>query len=498
MGASPSEAWRNAPMWGLRLLAGHGRATRDLGAEDGSAPAPSVEIMGRALFEAIFPTDLRGLYDAAHRRAANHGQALRLRLNVRVPSLALLPWELLCDAREGKHIALSSSLAVVRSPEHHTDLTPVGVAPPLRLLAVAASPRDLPPLDLERERRLLAEAAAPLEAQGRLVLKWLQDISAEQLEQELRGGPYHVFHFAGHGHFDRGRDRGFLALSRPDGRSDRIPTESLGVLLSNARVQLAVLNCCEGATGSRTGVFSSMAAKLLKMGVPSVVAMQRAVPDTTAIAFAAAFYGALCEGLTVEAALHRARVRLSLADPETGEWAIPALYTRALDGPLVEVEDPSSLRRPPVSAAQEPIALVPPPPPAPLPGRPYPVLEPYSHPDTFKGREVELSSTLRDLANRRLILCMYGASGSGKSSGGGVVRSPWGGSSAQVGSTTPHACPRRRRLTATLSSSVLMIRRTSSSPWNDQESTTASHRLSRSASIALATLSSSPVSIGAC
>jgi sulfatase modifying factor 1 len=51
-----------------------------------------------------------------------------------------------------------------------------------------------------------------------------------------------------------------------------------------------------------------------------------------------------------------------------------------------------------------------------LPERPYPLLEPYTHPDTFGGRDREITSLLEVLRGRAPVVGVYAHSGVGKSS----------------------------------------------------------------------------------
>lgn len=62
------------------------------------------------------------------------------------------------------------------------------------------------------------------------------------------------------------------------------------------------------------------------------------------------------------------------------------------------------------------IELLPVPSARPLPKRPYPLLESYTHPALFTGREIELQDVIDDLEQPRLLLCIHAASGAGKSS----------------------------------------------------------------------------------
>ena len=175
---------------------------------------------------------------------------------------------------------------------------------------------------------------------------WLEGQTWEALQEAMWAGPWHVFHFVGHGGFDPDAGEGHLALARDDDEGAggpgvyRLGAVSLGRLLTDhAPLRLAVLNACEGARGSGRDVFSGTAATLVRMGLPAVVAMQYAVTDRAAIQFARAFYRAL--GRRAAAGRRRGRrprQAVSLAAPESLEWATPVLYLRAPDAVLFDVD----------------------------------------------------------------------------------------------------------------------------------------------------------------
>jgi hypothetical protein len=64
--------------------------------------------------------------------------------------------------------------------------------------------------------------------------------------------------------------------------------------------------------------------------------MQFPISDTAAITFSAALYRALAAGEPVEAAVAEGRTAVYLQDPESLEWATPALYLRTAPGGLLE------------------------------------------------------------------------------------------------------------------------------------------------------------------
>ena len=84
----------------------------------------------------------------------------------------------------------------------------------------------------------------------------------------------------------------------------------------------------------RTRLYASIAERLVRRGLPAVLAMQYAITDVAAIEFTRSFYGALANGLPVDAASAEARKAMSLAAPDSWEWATPVLFLRSADGEL--------------------------------------------------------------------------------------------------------------------------------------------------------------------
>lgn len=314
------------------------RGARDLAPEEGDGggheAAHSAEAVGRALFERAFSGEVRRLYDRSLQKAEGEGKGLRIRLRIGTPALARLPWELLYDPQARRHLALSDATPVVRHPEVARAIRPLAVGS-LSILAVAASPSDLPRLDLAEERRRLERSLADVPGRMRPSLTWREDLPAEELLHVLREGAFNIIHFAGHGDFDEEHGEGLLAMTGRDGRKELLHAHTLGEVLADHRsLRLVVLNACEGAASGARDRLSSIAASLLAMGVPAVLAMQAPVQDEDAIAFSEELYGALARGLPIDAAVNLGRKRLALREPELGAWANPVLFLRAESGAL--------------------------------------------------------------------------------------------------------------------------------------------------------------------
>ncbi|HEX2701154.1 MAG TPA: CHAT domain-containing protein [Acidimicrobiales bacterium] len=297
----------------------------------------AVQSFGSEMFDALFTGDVRSLFDRSRQEAVRRGADLRIQLRFDSADMAALPWEFLYDARRGEYLCLSTTTPVVRYVELAEPQEPLAVAPPLRLLAMAASPSDLPALDVQQERARMETALGRLD--GRFELHWVEGQTWRDLQGALRAGPWHAFHFVGHGGFDANLGEGVIALTADGGGTHRLCATDLGRLLGDHHpLRLAVLNACDGARADRMDVFSSTAAVLVRRGTPAVVAMQYEITDRAAVELSRAFYGALAAGLPVDEALGEARKSVALAVPGTLEWGTPVLYLRAPEGRIFDLD----------------------------------------------------------------------------------------------------------------------------------------------------------------
>jgi formylglycine-generating enzyme required for sulfatase activity len=320
----------------IALLSGSARRRRALSDEEAT-----VQDFGQTLFEALFTGSLRSVFERSRDHAIEQGRGLRVRLRFRSPDLAGLPWEFMYDPSICEYLCLSTDTPVVRYLELPQPTPPLLITPPLRVLAMAASPSDLPELDLERERQRLEEATLALQSDGQLELRWLDGQTWRHLQRALRpgAGPWHVFHFVGHGGFDEVVGEGLVALSDENGRTYRLSATDLGRLLGDHHpMRLAVLNSCEGARANALDTFSSTAATLVRRGTPAVLAMQYEITDQAAIELSRAFYESIVDGLAVDVALTEARKSVRLSLHGTLEWGTPVLFMRTSDGVLFTID----------------------------------------------------------------------------------------------------------------------------------------------------------------
>ena len=295
---------------------------------------------GKRLFNALFVDEVRHLYYESHRIVEREDKGLRLRLRMNAPELATLPWELLYDSRQLEFICLSRNTPFVRYPEVPKPSEPLRVHLPLRILGMAVNVNGQRKLDIEQEKNRLNQALSSLVDRGLVTITWLEGHGWRDLQRAMRNGPWHIFHFIGHGGYDEYNDEGYLELANEDGSVYRMMGNNLAQLLADHRpLRLALLNACQGAKNSQRDTLSGLGAFLVRRGVPAVLAMQYEFSDPAAIELSQAFYEALAEGLPVDQAVAEARLAINNALSGTIEWVTPVLYMRSTDGLLFNLQD---------------------------------------------------------------------------------------------------------------------------------------------------------------
>lgn len=307
-----------------------------------------VRELGRRLHEFLLGGKGRPLLAAARHRAARDDRPLRIVLRVRPAELARLPWEFLYDPDEDSYVCQTTPL--VRRPEVSVPERPLTVRPPLRVLCMAARPDDQEPLAVRAEQEWLGRALSELRRQGLIHVEWTAGPTWRDLRTALRGGPWHAFHFIGHGGFDPAGAEGTLALGDDDGGTYHLGAEDLAMLLSrHTSLRLVVLNACETGRSADRDPFSSVAGALMRKGLPAAVAMQYPISNDAAVEFSRTFYESLAHRRPVDEAVTEARQTIRLARRGTLEWVTPVLFMRSLDGRLFDLTDAGT----PVAAAAD-------------------------------------------------------------------------------------------------------------------------------------------------
>ena len=326
---------------------------------------------GQQLFRAAL--DLAPRKMRTSRARARGDVELVFRSNV--PELLGLPWELIADPGRSAPPALSFA-GVGRSllmPASAAEAVPV---PDGRLRVLMAISRPAGGRDVEYQmiaRPLLSRLEA---VRGQVDLVVLRPPTLDALHSELHRAaaaetPYQIVHFDGHGvllpddsrtvaaspAMHVGAGEGLLAFEKPGGGADLVPASVVARVLKDAKVPVVVLNACQsGAVGKE--LEATVATRLLREGVASVVAMAYSVYAVAAAEFMAAFYERLFAGGTVSSAVTAGRRQMSQnrgrpspkGDLPLRDWLVPVHYFRRdVSFPQARVERPADL--PPLTDA---------------------------------------------------------------------------------------------------------------------------------------------------
>ena len=302
------------------------------------AAAPEVREMkdfGALLFQEAVNGPVREFYQKCQSQADREGAGMRLRLTLD-QSVEDLPWEFLC--LNDDFMALNPRSPVVRYIEGAAACSLVKVEYPLRVLVVIAKPSDEVPLDTDAEKESITAALKPLTDQGVVHLSFIEGNNTwGKLMDALLPNRTNILHFIGHGDFDETNNEGVLIMADEDGKTLRVDSERLRVLVQGrSRLALILLNSCLGTLGGDAQPFSSVAAGLVKSGIPAVIAMQFEISDDAAREISETFYTSLSLNMPVDAALTEARRRIFLSNRNSLEWATPILFMQVKDGQLFE------------------------------------------------------------------------------------------------------------------------------------------------------------------
>jgi CHAT domain len=316
------------------------QALHSFGGESSAPIAKQMRKWGADLFEQAIRGDVLYTYQKCRDQARMQGKkGVRWRLTLDHDAEEL-PWDFLRSERN--FLAVDPSNPVVRYIKSAT-CERVSVEHPLQLLVVIASPTDFEPLDAAAEKERIKISLEPLLARGQVNISYIEGPNTwSRLQDTLLQEKIHMLHFIGHGNFDE--DSSQLVMEDDCGKSDLRESEDLAVLALDRPLQLVVLNSCFGAKRDDTQKFSSVAASMVRSGVPAVIAMRTEISDDAARAISQTFYTALALNMPVDAALTEARRKIFRSD--SLEWATPILYMQVPDGQLfrfgAQVENTSS------------------------------------------------------------------------------------------------------------------------------------------------------------
>jgi CHAT domain-containing protein len=154
------------------------------------------------------------------------------------------------------------------------------------------------------------------------------DVTYNNLRDTLRDGQ-HIFHFAGHGDFDKS-----LPEKSPLILQDReLSAADLKILTQETELRFVFLSCCLAARSGRQvgrGDFHGFMHALSQAGVPAALAYRWEVDDASAIELATDFYGFLWRYFCPGQALLQSRQKIASGEDgrDNPTWAAPILLSQ--------------------------------------------------------------------------------------------------------------------------------------------------------------------------
>ena len=302
---------------------------------------------GKALFEAVFPPEVAGLFHSSLGRLRGDDEGLRIRIEIdprgrAAALLQMLPWELLCVPATGDFLALSRRTPIVRFLQiPRQRALPLPNPRRLRILCVGDNSLELERLDLAKERDLLQ--AAWKGRKREVAIEFKNRCTLAEIRRAFVERSFHVLLFIGHGFLDQASGRGQLVFTNPDGTPQPVDGAALAREIADfsSTLRLVVLNACSTAAmpeGAGSAPFTDVAGALVMGGVPAVVAMRGPVSDAAAIAFSRTFFENLADDQPIDAGLAEARKAIRREKDGESQWLLPALFLRQADGYLFRPE----------------------------------------------------------------------------------------------------------------------------------------------------------------
>ena len=198
----------------------------------------------------------------------------------------------------------------------------------LKVLVFAANPLDQDQLRLDEEVRAITEKIRMSKYRDRVELVSVWAVRTTDLFQALNEHEPDVIHFSGHGsHYDE------ILFQDEFGNSRFVSKEGLTELIAATagHIRLIVFNTC----------FSRNQAEAVVKHVEAAIGVGASMGDDAARFFAAAFYGAIGFGLSVEQAFRQGVAQLAVEGIPDEER--PELFTRqALDASTLVLVQPRS------------------------------------------------------------------------------------------------------------------------------------------------------------
>ena len=216
----------------------------------------------------------------------------------------------------GKPTSPVISTSTTSTPTTSTPATSTPTPPnngQIRILFMAANPRNTDPLRLGEEIRLIDERLRLASLRDQFDLQQAHAVRVSDIQEHLLRYKPQIIHFSGHG-----MDDGALIFEDAAGKLKPVTPEALADLfrILKQRICCVVLNAC----------YSNVQADVIAGQVDFVIGMKQAILDRTAIEFTGSFYRALGYGEAIATAFDLGRNAVMLAG--LGQADLLALHMR--------------------------------------------------------------------------------------------------------------------------------------------------------------------------
>ncbi len=309
--------------------------------ETGVLGRAEFKVLGSTLFKLLFNDDaLKVHFDSFYKEALNPlksdpGKRYRLILEFDrdAGEMAILPWEYLYYEEDETHEAFLAAhpkkcIDLIRKLPFkdnwlELDKTQQQIEPPLRLLLIIAQPDDAEEMvnaeetlayfyDLEKRFANLVEIQILRQPEVDLFEEQLQEIVYGDHPQE----PFfpHVVHFLGHSRTEGGTGQLCFVKKSDAGYAENwINEETFAGYFEewNRLPHLVFLHVCDSVRISSYQEDKGIAIKLVKKGVPFVIALQNPVPDWMGLVLTEKIYDELLAGMDIAKAVTEARFLLA-------------------------------------------------------------------------------------------------------------------------------------------------------------------------------------------
>lgn len=169
-----------------------------------------------------------------------------------------------------------------------------------------------------------------------------KDFSVRELKQKVAEYKPHIFHFLGHGKFNK--TDGAFALTNQEGEVLWYDNQSFSQFFESWQPKLIILQSCQSGQISSFKDFSGGAAWLIRKQIPAVVAWRYPLTQKEGWDFMEEFYKSLAKGNPVDKAVQNGRNNLAFIDDKpvynTRCFGTPILWNNLKNSQLFFIEKP--------------------------------------------------------------------------------------------------------------------------------------------------------------